>query len=78
MAAEPSLDFESDPEPGRAGCHVFQTFSGGIGSSVLSVARRSANAGFILALGVTAGWQLQRNPAASKMAVNLITKSTKR
>jgi hypothetical protein len=28
----------------------------------LSVARRSANAGFILAVGVTVVWQLQRNP----------------
>jgi hypothetical protein len=37
---------------------------------VLGAARRSANAGFILAVGVTVVWQLQRNPTASKTAVN--------
>jgi hypothetical protein len=76
MATELSLDFESDPEPGVS--RLPEPSAGGIGSSVLSAARRSANAGFILALGVTAVWQLQRNPTASKTAVNLITKSAKR
>ena len=63
MATEPSLDFESDAEPGR---HVFRTFLWWHRFFGIERARRSANAGFILAVAVTVVWQLQRNLSASK------------